>query len=216
MQTQTIHLPPTSTCKEVTTLVSNPPLTDSTPPTSSSSSSSFEEDGNTPLDDPLIALDHSVEQHSIPYVVFGHHIVDRSICQASDCQHTSEWELVSNLVFNIYASEIVASPATSMEAMLRHLVDKTNGEDIHGPRRKCGKCEHPKPMLERQIHRFPKVKEKPSKGPCRLMRMSVALFSIFSFILLIILILILLILIHSLSLGLCRVCRLGHRHRLQV
>ncbi|OQS05058.1 inactive ubiquitin carboxyl-terminal hydrolase [Thraustotheca clavata] len=87
---------------------------------------------------------------SIPHIVFSHQIYDRSVCRV--CHTTSPWELFSNLVFSIYATDAFARPYRNMEDMLREM---PNNMDVHGSCDANG-C-NGKLATERIIQRFPPV-----------------------------------------------------------
>ncbi|EQC37204.1 hypothetical protein SDRG_05430 [Saprolegnia diclina VS20] len=87
---------------------------------------------------------------SIPHIVFSHQIYDRSVCRA--CHASSNWELYSNLVFSIYATDAIARPYRDMEDMLREM---PNNMDVHGSCQVEG-CKG-KLATERVIQRFPPV-----------------------------------------------------------
>ncbi|RMX64182.1 hypothetical protein DD238_006407 [Peronospora effusa] len=91
------------------------------------------------------------DDNSIPHLVFSHQIYDRYSC--GSCNHSSPWDLYSNLVYSTYASDLYACKYESMEHMLRRLTAQE--ADV------ASKCEQKgcsgKLSKERVIHRFPMV-----------------------------------------------------------
>ncbi|CAI5715522.1 unnamed protein product [Peronospora destructor] len=91
------------------------------------------------------------DNNSIPHLVFSHQIYDRYSC--GSCNHSSPWDLYSNLVYSTYASDLYACKYESMEHMLRRLTAQE--ADV------ASKCEQKgcsgKLSKERVIHRFPMV-----------------------------------------------------------
>ncbi|CAH0480463.1 unnamed protein product [Peronospora belbahrii] len=91
------------------------------------------------------------DDNSIPHLVFSHQIYDRYFC--GSCNHSSLWDLYSNLVYSTYASDLYACKYESMEHMFRRLTIQE--ADV------ASKCEQKgcsgKLFKERVIHRFPMV-----------------------------------------------------------
>ncbi|TDH64972.1 hypothetical protein CCR75_008052 [Bremia lactucae] len=91
------------------------------------------------------------DDNSIPHLVFSHQIYDRYVCDG--CNHSSPWNLYSNLVYSTYASDLYACKYESSEQMYRRLTAQEL--DV------ASKCEQTgcsgKPRKERVIHRFPMV-----------------------------------------------------------
>lgn len=72
------------------------------------------------------------DANSIPHVVFSHQIYDRYFC--ATCQHTSAWDLYSNLVFTTYATYCYSWSFKCMEDMLRYMstTDVAPACDVRG------------------------------------------------------------------------------------
>ncbi|KAF4317533.1 hypothetical protein BBO99_00003079 [Phytophthora kernoviae] len=91
------------------------------------------------------------DDNSIPHLVFSHQIYDRYVC--ASCNHSSPWDLYSNLVYSTYASDLYACKYESTEQMFRRLTAQE--ADV------ASKCEQKscrgKLAKERVIHRFPMV-----------------------------------------------------------
>ncbi|GMF27880.1 unnamed protein product [Phytophthora lilii] len=91
------------------------------------------------------------DDNSIPHLVFSHQIYDRYVC--GSCNHSSPWDLYSNLVYSTYASDLYACKYESTEQMFRRLTaqeaDIASKCEQEGCKGKLGK--------ERVIHRFPMV-----------------------------------------------------------
>ncbi|TMW65909.1 hypothetical protein Poli38472_003674 [Pythium oligandrum] len=91
------------------------------------------------------------DENSIPHLVFSHQIYDRYVCNS--CQHSTTWDLYSNLVFTTYAVDLYSKKYESMEQMIRHI--SLEGGDI------AASCDQKdckgKNVKERTIHRFPMV-----------------------------------------------------------
>ncbi|KAG7395855.1 UBA/TS-N domain [Phytophthora boehmeriae] len=91
------------------------------------------------------------DDNSIPHLVFSHQIYDRYVC--ASCNHSSPWDLYSNLVYSTYASDLYACKYESTEHMFRRLTAQES--DV------ASKCEQKgcrgKLAKERVIHRFPMV-----------------------------------------------------------
>ncbi|KAE9094834.1 hypothetical protein PF010_g16943 [Phytophthora fragariae] len=91
------------------------------------------------------------DDNSIPHLVFSHQIYDRYVC--GSCNHSSPWDLYSNLVYSTYASDLYACKYESTEQMFRRLTsqeaDIASNCEQKGCRGKLNK--------DRVIHRFPMV-----------------------------------------------------------
>ncbi|RLN91948.1 hypothetical protein BBJ28_00013474 [Nothophytophthora sp. Chile5] len=91
------------------------------------------------------------DDNSIPHLVFSHQIYDRYVC--ASCNHSTPWDLYSNLVYSTYASDLFACKYDSTEQMFRRLTAQE--ADV------ASKCEQKscrgKLSKERVIHRFPMV-----------------------------------------------------------
>lgn len=91
------------------------------------------------------------DANSIPHLVFSHQIYDRYVCDA--CNHSTPWDLYSNLVFTMYAVDLYSTKYESMEQMIRR-VSLQDGDVASSCDQKECKGKNGK---ERTIHRFPMV-----------------------------------------------------------
>lgn len=76
------------------------------------------------------------DENSIPHLVFSHQIYDRYVC--SSCHNSSPWDLYSNLVFTMYASDLYARRYDSMEQMLRRISLQEGDVSANCDVNKCG------------------------------------------------------------------------------
>ncbi|KAL4110281.1 hypothetical protein PRIC1_001973 [Phytophthora ramorum] len=91
------------------------------------------------------------DDNSIPHLVFSHQIYDRYVC--GTCNHSSPWDLYSNLVYSTYASDLYAGKYESTEHMFRRLTAQEADIASKCEQKGCGG----KLAKERVIHRFPMV-----------------------------------------------------------
>lgn len=91
------------------------------------------------------------DENSIPHLVFSHQIYDRYVC--TSCRHTTPWDLYSNLVYTLYASDMVARKYDCMEQMFRTISMQESDAGSSCEVKDCGG----KQTKERVIHRFPMV-----------------------------------------------------------
>ncbi|RLN97375.1 hypothetical protein BBJ28_00018350 [Nothophytophthora sp. Chile5] len=91
------------------------------------------------------------DDNSIPHLVFSHQIYDRYVC--ASCNHSTPWDLYSNLVYSTYASDLFACKYDSTEQMFRRLTAQEADVASKCEQKSCGG----KLSKERVIHRFPMV-----------------------------------------------------------
>lgn len=95
-------------------------------------------------------FERDFNQDSIPHIVFGHQIYDRTMC--GSCGMQTDWDLLSNLVFSVCASDLAVGGHRTMESMIAGLPEKLDINRTCASTRCNGKV-----RSERIMKRYPLV-----------------------------------------------------------